>query len=536
MESNNLEPFNMSLKEKDNIEDTMCLDTINQSQDLNEVEVNNEIQLTGKVGNGSSGEIEGGTEHEEHGLGIKRQREGGDTTESEDSEKIENWITIDRKAKRERKTQINGSDKSNQATNRDKDDLQVYITSKDPLPKQFSLARLLKENDIKGICGVKYLNPFKVRIQFESLVHMEQLYNCENVSKKGWLMHKPLEIGHCYGIIRDVDPELSDEEILKMITCSETVIAAKRLNCRDRSDGHWRPSEVARLFFKSTQLPPYVFVDGLRIRVEPYVHPVSQCYKCWKIGHNIRSCPAKTCMCPKCGGSHSNCEIKTFTCVNCRGNHISMAKSCPVYLKERRLRELMSEFQCTYRKALTLYVAPSPNPLDELGPQIDARKQFPILKNSTTFTVENSPLLPSYKDILTDSEVAPTEKSKEETKRGTIPKDASELIKQGRAKKEKKMTSRREQQPDPEVFEMDWNKVYENESDDEEGEDRKANFSELLKRLKDVIFFNNLSIRDKIHGVIKISVEWLVIFVAGLFSDSPMVKSFLNFITNGWFG
>jgi hypothetical protein len=70
--------------------------------------------LTGKVGNGSSGDIYGGSEHEEHGLGIKRQREGGDTTESENSEKIEIWITIDRQAKNERKTQLNGSE-SNQA-------------------------------------------------------------------------------------------------------------------------------------------------------------------------------------------------------------------------------------------------------------------------------------------------------------------------------------------------------------------------------------------------------------------------------------
>jgi hypothetical protein len=45
-----------------------------------------------------------------------------------------------------------------------------------------------------------------------------------------------------------------------------------------------------------------------------------------------------------------------------------------------------------------------------------------------------------------------------------------------------------------------------------------------------------LSIRDKIHGVIKNAVEWLVLFAAGLLSDSPMVKWFFNFITNGWFG
>lgn len=39
---------------------------------------------------------------------------------------------------------------------------------------------------------------------------------------------------------------------------------------------------------------------------------------------------------------------------------MALSRTCPIYLKERRLRELMAEFNCTYRKALSMYVPPEP--------------------------------------------------------------------------------------------------------------------------------------------------------------------------------
>lgn len=39
---------------------------------------------------------------------------------------------------------------------------------------------------------------------------------------------------------------------------------------------------------------------------------------------------------------------------------MALAKICPYYNKERKVRELMAENNCTYKKALTIYVQPSP--------------------------------------------------------------------------------------------------------------------------------------------------------------------------------
>ncbi|CAG4956134.1 unnamed protein product [Parnassius apollo] len=85
-----------------------------------------------------------------------------------------------------------------------------------------------------------------------------------------------------------------------------------------------------------------------------------------EVGSHSQVCPFKKTICPKCGGEYDNCDTKTFKCVNCSGCHMALARTCPAYLKERRLRELMAEFNCTYRRALTIYVAPTPHRQMEL--------------------------------------------------------------------------------------------------------------------------------------------------------------------------
>ncbi|XP_061713071.1 uncharacterized protein LOC133521952 [Cydia pomonella] len=293
-----------------------------------------------------------------------------------------------------------------------------------------------------------------------------------------------MEIGLSYGIIRNVDLDHSDEDILKLVTCTEKVISAKRLNRRDKGDGRWCPSEVARLSFKCSKLPPFVYVDGLRIKVEPYVHPVTQCFKCWKIGHSIGNCTSKVFVCPKCGGDHPNCVTTTFKCVNCRGNHISMAKTCPVYQKERKLRELMSEFNCTYRKALTLYAAPLPRPLEEEIPCTNSQS-FPPLKHSPQPVSDKSPCFASYSNVLSEGrDKSILTRNVQDPVPGTSKLGLSDKKIKIQIKNEK----REKTAVDPPKMEnIEFNTQSDNESlENEDGNDRKTTFNELLRRVKEV--------------------------------------------------
>lgn len=71
-------------------------------------------------------------------------------------------------------------------------------------------------------------------------------------------------------------------------------------------------------------------------------------------------CPSIKVICPKYSDHHVNCEVISFKCVNCSGKHMAPSKECLIFKKEKRIRELMVEFKCTYQKATTIYVPPTP--------------------------------------------------------------------------------------------------------------------------------------------------------------------------------
>lgn len=255
-------------------------------------------------------------------------------------------------------------------------EIQVLATCSNLMPKQFALARLFQQNSIDGIRRVKYVHQYKILITFENITHADRFIQCQAFSELGWTCRKTTEVGISFGIIRDIDLEVTEEDIMKNICCDVELLYAKRLNKRNYNGGAaagWIQCEAIRLAFRGPALPAYVSIHGMRVNVLPYVFPVTQCSRCWKFGHTRLLCPSKKVVCPKCTKNHENCESTTYRCVNCTGDHMALQKICPVFKKEKKLREIMSEFNCTYRKALTLYVPASPI----LGMQ-QSQKQIPI--------------------------------------------------------------------------------------------------------------------------------------------------------------
>lgn len=238
--------------------------------------------------------------------------------------------------------------------------IDICISSIEKLPKQFALAKLLHSENILGIDRVKYINPFKVVISFNDILRAEKLLICQHFKDKGWRLQKTWEVNSSFGIIKNIDLELSEEELLKCIQeCNEPseILGVKRLSRRCSESG-WIQSETVRICFKGNNLPAFIKMFNLRVAVEPYVFPVTQCSRCWRFGHTIKLCPSLKVICPKCGNNHNNCEATTYNCVNCKGPHMALVKSCPAYIKEKKIRSLMAEFNCTYRRALTMYVPP----------------------------------------------------------------------------------------------------------------------------------------------------------------------------------
>ncbi|XP_063537517.1 uncharacterized protein LOC134746873 [Cydia strobilella] len=231
------------------------------------------------------------------------------------------------------------------------EDGEVCVTSKEDLPKQVGLAKLLRSDGIQNIQKITYKNSCKVLVRFNSKQDAEKLLQSKKISDLGYRCQLTTELNLTYGILRRIELDVTEEEIKNDFDCMYKIVSAKRLKRLDER-GAWVDSETVRVCFQSSTLPPYVSAYGYGIKVELNYFPVTQCSGCWKFGHLLRVCPSKKKMCPKCGGAHDNCEATTFVCINCKGKHMALDKSCPSYQKERWIRAIMAEENCTYRIAL----------------------------------------------------------------------------------------------------------------------------------------------------------------------------------------
>lgn len=420
-----------------------------------------------------------------------------------------------------------------------KEKIQIYISHKDKLPKQFALAKLLKEHNIVEIAFIKYLTPYKIRIDFENDQHARSLLSNRQLLDKGWNIQKAMEVNSSYGIIRDVDLELSDEDIAKNISCNESTVlsSAVRLQRRD-TNGTWVPSESVRLCFKGPRLPQYVYVDGLRIIVHRFIFPVSQCSRCWKLGHTAKRCPNKI-VCPKCGGNHENCDAQRFRCVNCSGNHMALVKSCPEYLKEKKIREIMAELNCVYSKARTLYDLRAPKPKINIYtneaslPIVTQEMERNPESDYDQMTGEGNPSVQPLSPIVGYRNIKPTYANMAKT--GSKKKTHSNLLSPEKQTK-KKHTTKQHIHATTSLTSTDSELSH---SDIDEGHTERVkpvtktvSFTELLSRLKEIIFLKSDPTIKKVKSVIKCCLEWFILVVVENISDWSALKSILQ-IFNG---
>ncbi|CAH0713117.1 unnamed protein product, partial [Brenthis ino] len=154
------------------------------------------------------------------------------------------------------------------------DFIQVCITGKNMLPKAFTLAKLFREQKILDVIKVKYINPYKINVSFSNESSAEKLIACEEFIKLEWRFQKSWEVGLSFGIIRNIDTELSEEEIIKNISCDFEIVVVKRLNRRFEKE--WIPSDTVKIGFKDTQIvnstpsaKDYVYMPQCTIDASP---------------------------------------------------------------------------------------------------------------------------------------------------------------------------------------------------------------------------------------------------------------------------
>ncbi|CAH0724901.1 unnamed protein product, partial [Brenthis ino] len=182
-----------------------------------------------------------------------------------DEDDTEMWTLVSRNSKR--KYRRNLSEKSLEEID---DKIEVCITSKEKIPKQIELARFLKEHNILNIIRVKYATPYKIFVLFEEESDAEKMITSTALQEKGWKCYKTSEVGFSYGIIRDIELDLSKKDVQLSISSDLEIISVKRLFRRNDEIPGWTESETIRLCFKGSSLPPHIFIYGLKWNAQSF--------------------------------------------------------------------------------------------------------------------------------------------------------------------------------------------------------------------------------------------------------------------------
>lgn len=410
------------------------------------------------------------------------------TRDDEENIDDDEFITVRRNTKRlNRSSSLDYDISRTTQCEEEENNYEVYISSKECLPKQIGLAKLLRSENILGITKINFKNSFRVRIQFESRQHAEKLVSCEKMKDLGYRCQLAQEVNLSYGVVKNIELEVDEKELTEIFRCEYDIVSVKRLK-RFTEEGKWVDSETVRICFKGPTVPSTVEVYGCKFKVESYTFPVTQCSNCWRFGHLLRQCPSKRPICPKCGGFHANCETMEFRCINCNGTHMSFNKTCPIFLKEKEIRRIMSAMNSTYKKALNIYLEQretDKNKTLHYRNKKDEHKIHLSISNDNN-TVNECKQTPSFRDVLVGESQKP--KSLDYEKKKTTQVNMTSVRKKKKEINEYEHSENMIIEEQCIVEEPQGSQNYE-EKESNRKKDRQENHSfwQLMKRIKDVI-------------------------------------------------
>lgn len=457
----------------------------------------------------------------ERRLAGKRVRQVSDENEEDGEE----FVTVRRGPKRLILTS-NNKNSSNLEKNLSTEEsyYEICMTSKEVLPKQMGLAKLLRKENIGGVMTVKYKNPYRVIIQFDNEEEAEKLSSCTRITELGYRCQSTQKISLSYGVVKNIDLDVEEKELQEAFSNTEYEIVSVRRMKRNTGD-QWVNSETVRVCFKGPTLPPYIYSYGCRFKVEPYVFPVSQCSGCWRFGHLIRQCPARRIICPKCGGLHVNCETTQYRCINCKGEHMALSKKCPTFLKEKQIRLLMSQGNHTYKKALNIYLHKS---VTKTMMSNDNYNSDSYINNIENVNSKSTSKGLSYKDILLSNskekeDMITNEENHEKTK--TLKPSVTE--KTNIKKKSKKKSTEIEMEFNDCEADIHYVEEHQNTNSDNEGESKRMRIKSIIRKIKDIAM-SNTKWEEKIVLGLKIIIEECKKFFMGVFKEMEWFKRIYN--------
>lgn len=208
----------------------------------------------------------------------------------------------------------------------------------------FQIGKIFKQNE--GIDNIKRTGS-NITITSKTYSSANDLLLSEEL--KHYNVFIPTRRIYSTGVVY-VDPEITENEVKSEAYSEHSIVTAQRI--KKRVNGELKDTYFVKILFNSNTLPKEIKLNHVLMRVDPYMIPVKQCFKCFAYSHvaNSQSAPCeKTRVCRDCGDKfHSGDCTKPLKCVNCDGDHSSNSRTCPEYLRQVDIKARMSLYNEDY--------------------------------------------------------------------------------------------------------------------------------------------------------------------------------------------
>lgn len=275
----------------------------------------------------------------------------------------------------------------------DKGPFYVFVEHKDKsvgrlFPIRVGYYLRLNNDYRKTILDIKTVGRNRVKVIVDNYKSANELINNDLLTKNNLIAYVPKFFTQKRGVIRMVDTFFSDEYLLNNIEADRKVVEVKRIVKKIiDEDGVEKvvKRQVIIASFLGNEIPTCIRINGVNFPVEPYIQPVIQCHKCLRYGHISKLCKNTDFNCKKCSSVHKQGECdEQVRCLYCKTtDHPSISRQCPIYLKQKRIKERMAKQNLSFKEAEGIENNPSYS-------KVITNNRFQILN-----TIENFPPLAS---------------------------------------------------------------------------------------------------------------------------------------------
>lgn len=222
---------------------------------------------------------------------------------------------------------------------------------------------------------------------FESREQAHLMLDNPKLAQKKIIAYIPNWSTERKGVIKGVNIDIEENDILKDIRSSVNVKSVKRMDRFERNENGTTatiPTRTILLTFDGQITPTYVTLWGLHCEVLPYTSQVKRCGNCLRFGHTRKHCRSPQ-TCNHCGKKNHGQGIECPTanlapkCINCKNAHQSTDSKCPELLKQRETHKFAATNGISYNQAKELMSDNAHQPIQiPAGPRYN-KTYFPSL-------------------------------------------------------------------------------------------------------------------------------------------------------------